>query len=186
MSINGAACGLQSVGGDEIVFVVPPGITGTAAGNTATYVVNNNGVEFRGDIGIVPARPDIFTNPPVNGPGGRADLRNVTNRVHTTEPFTVTTIQIRGGVRVASRMRLRLTGLPPNAGTITIRIGSITISGITATGGILEAPGVYTVDFQLPSTLNMAGDQPIVVTVTNSSTNFESRLDDTAPRVFIL
>ena len=188
MSVNGAAAGLKSVSSSEIVFVVPPGLAGSAAGTTYPYVVNNNGLEFRGELKMVPARPDLFTNPPVNGPGGRADLRNVTNRVHTTEPFTVTTIQIRGGIRVPSKLRLRLTGVGGiAAGSISIRIGSVTISGSNVlTGGILEAPGVYTVDFQLPSNLNMAGDQPIVLTVTAGGSNFDSRLDDTAPRVFIL
>jgi hypothetical protein len=38
----------------------------------------------------------------------------------------------------------------------------------------------------LPASLNHAGDQPIIVTVTVSSTAFSSRLDDTAPKLFIL
>jgi len=189
MSVNGAACGLQSVSSGQIVFVVPPFLAGTAAGVTYPYVVYNNGQEFRGEMKLVTARPDIFTNPPVNGPGGRADLRNVTNRVHTTEPFTVTTIKIKGGVRVPSKLRLRLTGVNGRISStlISIRIGSVTISGTNIlTGGILEAPGVFTVDFQLPPGLNTAGDQPIVVIVNADGVEWKSRLDDTSPRVFIL
>jgi hypothetical protein len=54
------------------------------------------------------------------------------------------------------------------------------------TGGVLVEPGVYTVDFQLPPELNMAGDRPIIVLVNVNGTIFQSRLDDTAPRLFIL
>ena len=137
---------------------------------------------------MVPARPDIFTDLPSPGPFGRADLRNITNRVHTTEPFTVTTIQIRGGVRVPTKLRMRVTGIA-NAGSaiITIRIGGVSIAGTNIlTGGILEAPGVYTVDFTLPAALNQAGDQPVIISVFTDGGAYDSRLDDTAPRVFIL
>jgi hypothetical protein len=142
---------------------------------------------MRTTIIIVPARPDIFTFQGV-APGGRAKLYNVTNRVWTTEPFTVTTFKLRGGVRVPSQMRLYLTGVANAAGSVmTIRIGSVTITGVgNAVAPPSEEPGVYTIDFTLPATLNGAGDQPIVVTVTVSGTSFSSRLDDTAPRVRIL
>ncbi len=188
LSINGIACGLKSVSKTEIVFVVPPGFAGAAAGNEVPIVINNNGVELQSKIKLVPARPDIFTDLPSPGPFGRADLRNITNRVHTTEPFTVTTIQIRGGVRVPTKLRMRVTGIA-NAGSaiITIRIGGVSIAGTNIlTGGILEAPGVYTVDFTLPAALNQAGDQPVIISVFTDGGAYDSRLDDTAPRVFIL
>jgi len=131
--------------------------------------------------------PDIFTFTPA-GPGGRAKIFNVTNRVPRTEPFTVFTIMLRGGKRVPSHMRIYVTGVDSiGAANISIRIGSVTITGTgIVTGATLLEPGVYTIDFTLPSTLQGAGDQPVIITVTSGTTNFSSRLDDTAPRVSIL
>jgi hypothetical protein len=191
MTINGVACGLKSVSRHEIVFVVPPFISSAVAGTPYPVVINNNGTVFKGMITIVPARPDIFTDLPVPAPFGRALAFNVINRVHTTEPFTVTTIRIRGGQRVPTRIRLRLTGVANTAqGTINVLIGGAppipVVPVPAATGGILVEPGVYTIDFDLPASLNMAGDQPIVVEVNVGGTIFSSRLQDTAPRIFIL
>ncbi len=188
MSINGAAAGLKSVSQQEIVFVVPPGLLGTTAGRVLPFVINNNGTEYKGTVTLVPTRPDIFTDLPSPGPFGRAKITNVTNRVHTTEPFTVTTILERGGRRVPSRMRIQLTGVQGVTPAITvIRIGSVQVSGAgISTAATLVAPGVYTMDFLLPPTLNMAGDQPVVITISVDGRLYESRLDDTAARVFIL
>lgn len=192
MTINGVACGLKSVSRHQIIFVVPPFLSSVAAGTPYPVVINNQGTVFRGSLTIVPARPDIFTDLLVPGPGGRAQAFNVTNRVHTTEPFTVRTIRVRGGTRVPSVIRLRLTGVAnTSAGVITVSIGGappVPITPISSmTGGILVEPGVYTIDFQLPDSLNMAGDQPIVVEVRlPDGTIFSSRLQDTAPRIFIL
>jgi hypothetical protein len=116
----------------------------------------------------------------------------VTNRVFTSEPFTVTTLKFKGGLKVPTVLRLRLTGvanIAVGSGVISIRIGGgPEISGTSVlTGGVLVEPGVYTVDFRLPAALDMAGDQPIIVTVRlNDGTEFKSRLDDTAPRLRIL
>jgi uncharacterized protein (TIGR03437 family) len=186
MSINGLACGIRSVSPQEIVFVLPPFISSAVAGTAYPVVVNNNGVAFKTDLTIIPSRPDVFTSLGIpGGPGGRAALENVTNRVHTTEPFTVTTILIRGGRRVPSRLRLRLTGVAGTTpGVLSVRIGSVTIA--STTGAVEVEPGIYTIDFDLPATLNMAGDRPVVVTVNVNGTLVTSRLDDTAPRVFIL
>jgi hypothetical protein len=189
ISINGAACGLKSISQVannrfEVVFVVPPALTADPAGTSYPMVVNNNGSIYRTSVTLVPAQPDIFTTTG-SGPGGRAKIFNVTNRVATTEPFTVFTVQIRGGLRVPSNMRLYMTGVQGmTAGTISIRIeGSTT----TATGdATLVEPGVYTVDFAMPTDLVGAGDQPIVVTVSPGGVAFSSRLDDTAPRLSIL
>ncbi|MBK9152873.1 MAG: hypothetical protein IPM25_01360 [Chloracidobacterium sp.] len=188
MSLNGTACGIRSVGPNEIVFVVPPGIQGTGAGRSLPLIINNNGVEIRSNVAIVAARPDIFTDLPEPGPFGRARISNVTNRVHTTEPFTVTTVRIKGSRRVASRLRMRITGAGNNSTAIfAIRIGSVTIPPSSVVGGAtLEAPGVYTLDFDIPPELNGAGDQPVILTINADSVPFLSRLDDTAPRVFIL
>jgi hypothetical protein len=125
----------------------------------------------------------------VPGPLGRALLANVTNRVHTTEPFTVTTIKEKGGHRVPSVIRIRATGIMDRSvNELSVRIGSVTISG----GQILTAakqvePGIFEFDFLLPGSLNGAGDQPVVlITTKGNSAPFFSRLDDTAPKVRIL
>lgn len=185
MSINGVACGLKQVDGNRIVFVVPPFLSSTTSGTEYDVVINNNGTVMKSKITIVPARPDIFTNLPTPGPGGRAQATNVTNRVPTTEPFVVHTVRLRGGVLTSTVLRLRLTGVANTASAvITIRIGNVTISGARVlTGGVPVEPGVYTVDFTLPPELNGAGDQPIIVTVTVNGVSFTSRLDDTAPRI---
>ena len=188
LTVNGAAAGLKSVSSGEIEFVVPPGLTGTAAGTEYQVVINLNGTVIKGKIVVVPARPDVFTNLTIPGPGGRARVFNATNTVLTTEPFTVTTIRRRGERRVPTVLRLYLTGvqnLPATA--FTIRIGSTTISGAQITSNaILVEPGVYSVDFTLPPELNRAGDQPIIVSVLVGGVTYFARLDDTAPRLFIL
>ena len=94
-----------------------------------------------------------FKQPTVSGPGGRALVTNVTNRVHTTEPFTARTIRIRGGVFTSTVLRVRVTGVQDaGAGNIFIRIGGVpAISGSRiVSGGVLVEPGVYTIDFLLP------------------------------------
>jgi hypothetical protein len=188
MTIGGHTVGLKSVNSNYIEFVVPRGMTTSIAGVNHPVVVNNQGSVVKGWVTIVPSRPDIFSTE--FGPGGRAQALNVTNRVHTPEPFTVTTVQVRGGDRVPSRIRLRITGVEgTTAANFNIRIGNQTILGTTVlTGGVLVEPGVYTVDFTLPAGLNAAGDQPIVVNIiVGGGTNaFSSRLDDTAPRLRFL
>lgn len=188
VTVNGAATGLRSVNPGQIEFVVPPGLTAAAAGTTYPIIINNNGTVIKGEILLVPARPDIFAYLEPRGPGGRARVVNATNTVLTREPFTVTTLRRKGGRRVPTVLRLYLTGvqgLPSSA--FSIRIGSTTISGAQViSNAVLAEPGVYSVDFTLPATLNQAGDQPIVVTVTVGGVTYSSRLDDTAPRLFIL
>lgn len=187
MTIGGVSVGLQSITGNRIVFVSPQALSSTVTGTTYPVVINNNGTVIRDSVTIVPARPDIFTDLPEPGPGGRARMFNVTNRVHTTEPFTVTTVKIRGGIRVPSVMRLHATGIANTAaGVIVLRIGNSTLTGRIVTGGVIVAPGVYTVEFTLPPGLNLAGDVPVILTVNVDGTLFTSRLEDTAPRVFIL
>jgi hypothetical protein len=189
VSINGVACGLKSVSRlvnrYEIIFVVPRGLPADSAGTSYPMVIINNGTVYRSNITIVPARPDIFTTTGA-GPGGRAKLFNVTNRVPTTEPFAVFTVMLRGGKRVPSKMRLYLTGVEGiTSGNFVIRIGPSTVTSVT-TGAVLVEPGVYTVDFAMPTNLVGAGDQPIVVTININGVSFSSRLDDTAPRLSIL
>ena len=155
--------------------------------NTAV-VVNNNGVILRGNITIVPARPDIFTDLITPGPNGRARIFNATNRVLTREPFTVRTFRLRGSRLVPSVLRVYLTGVNNiSASAITVRIGSTVIPAASiVSAAVLVEPGVYTIDFTLPPEIAGAGDQPIVVSVLVNGIVYTSRLDDTAPRLFIL
>ena len=188
LSINGVMCGLKSVSSTEIVFVVPRGLGSLVTGTKYPFVVTNNGVRFGGDVAIVPTRPDVFTTSPVPGPGGRAYLENVTNRVHTTEPFTVRTIQEKGGNKVATILRIRATGiLDRSIAQLQVRIGGATISGFEILSNAVEVePGIFEFTFRLPGSLNGAGDQPVVLTAIQGTTFFLSRLDDTAPKVRIL
>ena len=95
----------------------------------------------------------------------------------------------KGNKLVPSRLRLYVTGIQNvTAAIISIRIGSVVINGTTSivSDSILVDPGVNTVDFLLPPTLLGAGDQPIILTVTINGVTFESRLDDTSTRLFIV
>lgn len=190
MTINGAAAGLKQVSQNQVVFVVPPALPISSSTNTASYpfVINNNGSVTKGTLTVVPARPDIFTNLSPPAPGGRARIFNATNTVLTTEPFTITTIKIKGGVRVPTVFRLYLTGVNNlTAANFSIRVGGTTVSGSSiVSAAVLREPGVYSVDFVLPSALGGAGDVPIIVSVTVNGVTYTSRLDDTAPRFRIL
>jgi hypothetical protein len=188
MTINGAACGIHSVGHRTVTFVVPPGLSGELTGTSLPIVINNNGIVMRDFVAIVPARPDIFRSDLVVAPGGRARLFNVTNTVFRTEPFAVRTIKRKGNVMVPTVLRVYATGIadvPPQF--VSIRIGDkvIQAAGIEGTPMIFS-PGVYYFDFRLPASLDGAGDQPVVITVTLDGTKFESRLDDTTSFVNIL
>ncbi len=186
VSINGAAAGIEVASQTNLLIVVPPGLSADAAGTAYSIVINNNGTVFRGTITVVPARPDIFTTT-IPGPGGRARIFNATNRVLTGEPFTVSTVKIKGGTRGPTVLRVFLTGVegvPSSA--ISIRVGTVDISGSAISAPVLREPGIYSIDFTLPSTLRGVGDVPIIVTVTSGSVTFQSRLEDTAPRFRIL
>jgi uncharacterized protein (TIGR03437 family) len=189
MTVNGAAAGLKSVSQRQIQFVVPPGLAASEAGTSYPVVINNNGTVIKGTIVLVPLRPDIFTDLVFPGPGGRARVLNATNRVLTREPFTTTTFRLRGSRRVPSVLRVYATGLSTalTPQQINIRIGSLTIpTANVTTAPVLFEPGVYTVDFTLPANIAGAGDQPIIISVTIGGVTYSSRLDDTAPRLFIL
>ncbi len=188
MTINGVGCGLKSVSSQQIQFVVPPALSSSVTGYILPLVVNNNGTKLISNVTIVPARPDIFNKEGIIGPGGRANIFNVTNTVYTTEPFAVRTIRRRGNMLVPSVLRVYLTGVADvGSAAITVRIRDSIITGTNIkSGGTLLDPGIYTVDFELPAALARSGDQPIVLTVTVGTTTFSSRLDDTAARLFIL
>ena len=189
MTINGVAVGLKAVNQREITFVVPPALSSQLTGTAYPFIVNSSGTVFRGAITIVPANPDVFTFSPLPAPNGRARIFNITNTVFRTEPFSVTTLRLRGGRRVPTVLRLFLTGVegvPLNTANVTtvIRIGSSMITPSTA--AILREPGIYSLDFTLPAELLGAGDVPVIVSITAGGVTFQSRLDDTAPRVRIL
>lgn len=192
LSVNGAAAGLKMASGQQITFVVPPGLTPRT--DPYPIVINNNGIVIKSSMTVVAARPDVFTFNEVPGPNGRARVFNATNRVLTREPFNVTTLRFRGGRRVPTVLRLYLTGVqdltgitnPPVTLSFIIRIGSVQVTNILTTRAVLVEPGVYTVDFTLPAALDGAGDVPIVVSIVAAGVTYSARLDDTAPRVRIL
>lgn len=192
VTINGVACGIKSVGRNvgrfEIILVTPVFLGSTTDGTEYPIVIFNNGTIVRDTVTIVPTRPDLFSTLAYPAPGGRIVAQNVTNRVFTTEPFMVRTLKYRGGQRVPSVIRIKATGIAnASSAVFTIRIGGVSITGGNVlTGSEIVEPGVYTVDFLLPDTLNHAGDQPVVLIITANGVTFSSRLDDTAPRVTIL
>ncbi len=188
VTINGAACGLKSISRRQIVFQVPRGLLSEVTGTEYPIVVNNNGIVFRGKVTIIPARPDLYSTNEVPGPNGRAIAFNVTNRVHTTEPFTAHTILIRGGRRVSTVLRVRMTGIQDvPASAITLRIGGFIVFGNRIIGEPVEVePGVFILDFELPPLIDGAGDVPIIIEVGGGGSVFQSRLDDTAVKVNIL
>lgn len=188
LTINGAACGLRSVSRHKIEFVVPPGLSAASAGTTYPLVLNNNGTELKTTVTIVPARPDIFNVEGLIGPGGRTKIFNVTNRVYTTEPFTVTSIIIRPRGRVPTRLRVYLTGAQnARISNTNVRIGRFdTLFAPVVSDAVLVAPGVYTIDFTLPPGMDRGGDQPIILSVVIDGVVFSSRLDDTATMFRIL
>ena len=189
LTINGAACGLKSVSRNRIEFVLPPELIAAVAGTAYPLVVINNGSAFTTSVTLVPTRPDIFNVEGIAGPGGRTKVFNVTNRVFTTEPFTVTTRRIRPFGRVPSRLRVYVTGVQNVviSNNPTIRIGSFTnVLVPIVSDAVLVEPGVYTIDFTLPPEANGGGDQPIILTIMIGGVTFSSRLDDTATRFRIL
>jgi uncharacterized protein (TIGR03437 family) len=188
LAVNNAAAGLYSVSTRHIVFVVPRGLIPATAGTTYPVTINVRGHVLRGNATLVLSQPDIFTS--TNGPGGRAQVFNAATM--TPEPFTIFTVRPRRP-RSPTVLRIILTGVEGVAASqITVRIGAQTITGTaTATSPISAAaltnmPGFYQIDVTLPSALEGAGDVPVVVSVTIGGQTFTSRLEDTAPRIFIL
>lgn len=182
VSVNGAAAGLYFVGNTakQIDFVMPPGL----AAGLGTVVVNNNGTVFRGFVQIVPSQPDIFTS--THDAGGRAVVCNVTNTAVSGcvgEPFKVTSLDSTGAT-VATILEVHLTGVRgilPGETKVTIGTTEITPTSVRRN---TNNYGYDIITFTLPATL-VAGDYPIIVTVTKAGT-FSSRGAATAPRVQII
>lgn len=186
LSINGAAAGLYSVFGNNIVFVVPPGLAPTSGTNTYPVVINNNGNLIRTTVTIQAAQPDVFSN--ILGPGGRASVLNVTNPLSngTPEPFTVTSPN-QSGQTVATVLRIMLTGVHNvTASQVTVRIGTTDLTGTAILFvGPTDTPGLDQIDVQLPGSLAGAGDVPVVVSVVINGVTYTSRPADTASRILI-
>ena len=182
VSVNGAAAGLYFVGNTakQIDFVMPPGL----AAGLGTVVVNNNGTVFRGFVQVVPAQPDIFTS--THDAGGRAVVCNVTNTSVSgcvMEPFKVTSLDSTGAT-VATVLEVHLTGVRGILASETkVTIGTTEITP-TSVRRNTNNYGYDIITFTLPSTL-VAGDYPIIVTVTKAGT-FSSRGTATAPKVEII
>jgi uncharacterized protein (TIGR03437 family) len=187
VAIRGVACGLYSVSPTAITFVVPIGLN--PASGTATYpiVINiedtpgTNRV-IRGTVTIVAAQPDIFTDPAVSGPGGRAAVCNATNMLACimSPTYNVTTDN-GSGTQVPTVLRLMLTGVRgTSAGSITVTIGTTAITANALNTGPTDQPGHDQVEFTLPSTVDR-GDLPIVVKVGSAN----SRPAADAPHITI-
>lgn len=191
MTIGGVAAGIRSVTSRQIEFVVPPALAGNTGGLTYPVVINNNGTVIKGNVVLVPTRPDIYTDAPrtdlpIPFRSPRARILNVTDTVQTREPFTVTTFKRKGSRRVPTVLRLYMTGIADVISTsFEFRIGDERIT-TAVSNAVQVAPGIYTVDFRLPATLAGARDRPLVVTVTVGGVQYVSRLDDTAPFVYIV
>lgn len=188
VTINGVACGLKEVSQRRIEFVAPEFLNNAPRGTIYPLVIYNNGTVMRDWVRIVPGQPDIFNREGLIGPGGRAKMFNVTNRVWRTEPFVIRTVKVKGNRLVPSRIRIYATGIAnAQAPFIFLRIGDITIAGaqVVTTATLIE-PGVYALDFDLPESLAGAGDKPVIITINVDGVNYTSRLDDTAARTFIL
>jgi uncharacterized protein (TIGR03437 family) len=202
LSVGGAAAGLYFVGPEEIQFVVPVGLAAQTGTNTYPVVITIRGEggavrTVRSTLQVPGAQPDIFSS--TGGAGGRAAVTNVTNPLlatGTSEPFTVTTTYTNASgqsVTEPTRLRLVLTGVRGvQRANITVRLvrADNTTTDITSAGdpaGIptdpqpTDMPGVFTLDFRLPSTLAGAGDVRVIVLVNVSGTVFASRPADTAP-----
>ena len=181
VSINGAACGLYSVDGTQINFVVPIGLVPNSGSASYPIVINNNGTVIRGLVVIVSAQPDIFMTPPPPGPGGRAVVCNITNPLTPgclMEPFNVTSDD-GTGAQVPTVLRISLTGVRgAAASSTTVTVGTTVITASTIVSS--DLPGFDQLNFVLPSTVDR-GDLPILVKVNSAS----SRPSDTAPHITI-
>ena len=185
VAIGGAAAGIKSVSQRQLVIVVPKGLRPTPDGTEYPLVINNNGIVHKGSVVLVPAQPDVFAIENI-GPGGRANVRNVTNRVHTFEPFGVRTVQLRGGKLVASRFRIFVTGVSGSTQQVlNIRLGfNPQTTAIILTDALPFEPGIQMIDFTVPPEIAGRADQAVTVSVLDfSGTIFTSRLADTAPQI---
>ena len=185
MSIRGAACPIWAVGPTFIKFVVPRGLP------TGTYPIvisiqDSPAVTrvIRGNVAIVAAQPDIYTDPNVAGPGGRAMVCNATNPLAciSTPTYNVTSDD-GSGTQVPTVLRLFLTGVRGSgASSISVVIGTTAIVPNASGTGPTDQPGIDQIQFTLSSTVDR-GDLPIVVRVGTAPSR--PTPGDTPPRITI-
>jgi uncharacterized protein (TIGR03437 family) len=198
VSVNGAAAGLFFVSPGEVQFLVPPALSAQTGTTVYPVTINiRNGATVRTvrtTLQVVSSQPDVFTS--TNGEGGRAAVTNVTNPLLSTgtpEPFTVTTTFTNAsGQQTTSptRLRLVLTGVQgATHGNITVRLTKSDGTAVDLSGDAVptdpqatDVPGVFTLDFILPSSLAGAGDVAVTVIVAGGGS---SRPAATAPRFTI-
>jgi uncharacterized protein (TIGR03437 family) len=186
LSIDGAAAGMYSIDRRQVVFVVPPGTFATQSAGNLDVVLNVRGVVIRGKVVIVPVQPDLFST--TGGNLGQALSFNATNLpLLQPGPFFVTTVRLRGGRRVATVVRILLTGVqgvPQTSFNITVN----NVAVIPSVEGAVpdELPGYYHVDFALPPSVSGAGDVPVEVSVAIGALIYASQADDKAPRIQII
>jgi uncharacterized protein (TIGR03437 family) len=188
MTIGGASVGLQYVSRRTIRFVVPRGLSSALTGTSYPVVVNNNGLVYKGSVIIVPARPDLLTNLPTPGPGGRAQALNTTTRIFTREPFTTSTFRFKGSRKVGTKLRIYMTGIESvNAASYGVRIGGVLYSGAAfGTDAVRVAPGIYYIELVIGNDIAGLPNAPIVMIIAGGNQTFYSRLEDTAPVISIL
>lgn len=187
MSVNGHAAGLYSIDRRQVVFVVPPGTIAFEGATNADVVLNIQGIVVRGKVPIVATQPDLFST--TGGVGGRALSFNATNSpLLQGEPYLVTQVRLRGGVRVPSVIRVLMTGVQGVPGSsFRIRVGPTQTAIPLAAGAVPdELPGYYRVEFQLIPGMSGQGDSVVVASITVGAVVYESRVDDTAPRILIV
>ncbi|HWS56650.1 MAG TPA: hypothetical protein VN228_21115 [Pyrinomonadaceae bacterium] len=196
VSVEDSAAGLFFIAPNQINFVVPPGLAGSAT--PLNVVIHNNGTITRTTLLLNAAQPDIFTS--TNGPGGRAAALNVTNPCITSpgEPFNETTPRPVGSAggncsstqteTVPTEVLFFVTGVRGvQRAQVTVRIGNTDLSGDAIVSvGPSQTPGFDQIVVRLPASLNNAGDVPVVITVNlGAGGTFSSRPADTAPRITI-
>jgi len=92
----------------------------------------------------------------------------------------------RGGGKVPTKLRMYVTGVDGIAGSlVTITIGSQGVPG-EITAPVMVEPGIYTIDFELGNTFDMAGDQGIGILILSGGAVYSGRATGDAPRIRIL
>ena len=182
VSIGGAAAGIYSVSPSAILFVVPRGLPA----GVYRVVINNNGTVIRGNLAIVAAQPDIFTDP--IGPGGTAIVCNATAEDNPAtlgacivQPNYSITSDNGSGTQVPTILRLSVTGVRGTAASLAnVIVGTTSIVPNKITTA--DQPGFDFVYFTLPSTVDR-GNLPVVVRVGTATSR--PTPGDTPPRITI-
>lgn len=187
VTVDRVLAGITQVFSGQVNFIVPKGLSP----GIKEVIINNNGIVIRSSLQIVESsQPDVITRY-FDEPStydikshGRAKVLNITNPNNPHfEPFRVVTETPSGPQ--PTKLRLFLTGVEDVlSSSVTIKIGSVTISqsNILTNAVATDYPGVFTFDFDLPSSLDGAGNVPVEVTVGGAG----SRPAITAARVNII